>query len=76
MHCSYHLPPPDLAEDQPAVDLPTEDQPPPTVPIEEPQIPASSAPAPIITAPLPTTLASSIPPEPSAPSTSAHIDSP
>ena len=24
MPCSYHLPPPDQAEDQPAVDLPTE----------------------------------------------------
>ena len=73
---SYHLPPLDLAEDQPSIDLPTEDQPPLTVPIEEPQIPESSAPAPVITTPLPTALASSVPPKPSAPSTSAHIDSP
>ena len=36
---SYHLPPPDLAEDQPAADIPLEDQPPTTKHIEEPQAP-------------------------------------
>ena len=72
---SFHLPPSNLAEDQPVVDLPTEDQPPPAVPTKEPQIPASSTPAPAITAPLPTTSASSVPPEPSALSTSAPTDS-
>ena len=73
---SYHLPSPDLVEDQLAIDLPTKDQPPPTVPTEEPHIPASSAPAPAITAPLPTAPASSVPPKPSAPSTSAPKDYP
>ena len=32
---SYHFLPPDLAEDQPTVDLPIEDQPPLAVPTEE-----------------------------------------
>ena len=71
---SYHLPPPDLVEDQPAVDFPTEEQPPPAVHTEEPQILSSSVPAPATTAPLPIAHASSILPEPSAPSTTAHID--
>ena len=69
---SYHQPPPNPAEDQPIVDLPTEEQQSPTVHTEEPQIPASSVPA--TTAPLPTTPASSVPPEPSTPSTTAHAD--
>ena len=38
---SYHLPPPDPAEDQLAVDLPTEEQPTPTVHTEEPQLTTS-----------------------------------
>ena len=48
---SYHLSPLDQVEDQPTVDLPTEEQPAPTVHTEEPQIPASSVPAPAATAP-------------------------
>ena len=71
---SYHLLPPDLAEDQSAVDLSTEEQPAPTVHTEEPHIPASSVPAPATTAPLPTAPASSVSSEPSAPSTTGHID--
>ena len=58
---SYRLPPPELAEDQLAADLPIEEQPPPTVHTEEPQVPASSVPAPATTAPLPTAPASSAP---------------
>ena len=68
---SYHLPPSKLAEDQPIVDLPTEEQPPPTVHTEEPQVPASSIPAPATTALVPTALAPFVPQEPSAPSTLA-----
>ena len=71
---SYHLPPPDLAEDQPIVDLPIEEQPPPAMHTEEPQIPTSSNLAPATTTPLPTAPASSVPPEPSTPSTIAHTD--
>ena len=71
---SYHLPPPDLVEDQPEVDFPTEEQPPPVVHIEEPQIPASSVPAPATIAPLPTTPAFSVPLKPSTPNTTAHTD--
>ena len=67
---SYHLPPPDLAEDQPAIDIPTEDQPPQVVPTEEPQIPTLA-----ITAPFPIAPASYVPPEPSPPNTSATTDS-
>ena len=66
---SYHLLPPNPAEDQPTVDRPTEEQLAPTVHTEEPHIPASSVPAPAATAPLPTAPASSVPPKPSAPST-------
>ena len=33
---AHHLPPPHLAEDQPAADRPIEDQPPPTMHLEEP----------------------------------------
>ena len=40
---SYHLLPPDLAEDQPAVDIPPEDQPPAAKHIEKPQGPAPTA---------------------------------
>ena len=68
---SFHLPPSELAEDQLATDLPIEEQPPPAVHIEEPQVPASSVPALASTAPLPTALASSTPLELSAPSTIA-----
>ena len=66
---SFHLPPPELAEDQPATDLPAKKQPPPTVHTKEPQVPASSIPAPASTAPLPT--APSAPLEPSTPDTTA-----
>ena len=59
---SYHLPPSDPTEDQPAVDPPTEEHPSPTVHTEEPQLRASSVPASAITAPFPTTPASSVPP--------------
>ena len=71
---SYYLLPPDLAEDSPAVDLPKEEQPPPAVHIEKPQIPASSVIAPVTTTPLPIAHVSSIPQEPSAPSTTSHTD--
>ena len=40
-----HLPLTDSAEDEPADDHPVEDQLPPTVPTEEPQIPVSTAPS-------------------------------
>ena len=75
---SYHLPPPDLAEDQPAVDIPPEDQPPTVEHIEEPQAPAPPAPA--TTAPVPPAPVPSVPPMPSVPlvpSTTmptAHLD--
>ena len=72
---SFHLPPLDPAKDQLAVDLLTEEQPTPTVHIEEPQIPASSVPTLATTTPLPTAPASSVPPKPSAPSPTAHVDS-
>ena len=71
---SYHLSPPDQAEDQLKVDLPTEKQPAPAMHTKEPQIPTSSALAPVTTDPLPIPPASSIPLEPSTPSTTAHID--
>ena len=71
---SFHLPPPELAEDQPAADLSTKEQPPPTLHIKEPQVPASPVPAPASTAPLPAAPASSTPQEPSAPSTTALAD--
>ena len=38
---SYHLPPPDPAEDHPTADLPAEERPPPTVHTKEHQVPAS-----------------------------------
>ena len=66
---SYHLLPPDPAEDQLTADLPIEEQPAPIVHTKEPHIPASSVPTSAATAPLPTTPSSSVPPEPSAPST-------
>ena len=66
---SFHLPPTELTEDQPVADLPIEEQPPPAVHTEEPQVPASSVPTLASTAPLPMAPASSTPPEPSAPST-------
>ena len=72
---SYHLPPLDPAKDQPAVDLPIEEQPTPAVHTEEPQIPVSLVPALATTTPLPTAPASSVPPKPSTPSTTAHADS-
>ena len=61
---SYHLPPPDPDEEQPAADLPVEEQPPPAVHTEEHQFPTSS-----VSTPLPTDPASSASPKPSAPST-------
>ena len=60
----FHLPPPELAEDQLAANLPVEEQPPPAMHIEEPQVPASSVPNPASTAPLPTAPTSSAPLEP------------
>ena len=72
---SYRLPPPNPTEDQPTVDLPIKEQPTPTVHTEEPQILASSVPAPATTVPLPTTPASSVPLEPLTPSTTVHADS-
>ena len=71
---SYLLPPPKLAGDQLAADLPIEEQPPQAVHIKETQVPTSSVPSPATTAPLPTTPTSSTPPEPSAPNTSAPTD--
>ena len=70
---SYHLPPPDPAEDQPAVDIPPEDQPPTAEHIEEPQAPAplaptSAPPAPATTTPVPPD------PAPSTPLPPAHLD--
>ena len=50
---SFHLPPPELAEDLPATNLPAGEQPPPAMHTEEPQVPASSVPVPASTAPLP-----------------------
>ena len=66
---AHHLPPPDLAKDQPVEDHLTEDKPHPTVHIEEPQILVFIALA--VTTPLPTSPASSAPPVPLAPSDSA-----
>ena len=56
---SYHLPPPNLDEDQPATDFLAEEQPPSAVHTQELQVPTSLVPA-----LLPTVLASSTPPEP------------
>ena len=42
MALSYHLSPPDPAEDQPAADIPPEDQPPTAEHVEEPQAPPPS----------------------------------
>ena len=66
---SYHLQPPDPDEDQLTIDLPIEEQPPPTMHTQEHHVPASSVPA-----PLPTASASSTPSEPSAPSLIAPVD--
>ena len=71
---SYHLPPPDPAEDQLAADNPLEDQPPIVKHIEEPQAPAPPAlvfapPAPTTTAPVP-----SVPPVTSTTMPTAHSD--
>ena len=63
---SYHLSPPNPAEDQPTIDLPIEERPSPAMHAKEPQIPASSIPAPATTAPLPIAPASSVPPKPTA----------
>ena len=68
MPCSYHLPPPDSDEDQPAANLPAEEQPPPAMHIEEHPVPTS-----IVPAPLPISLASFAPPEPSDPSTTPKL---
>ena len=71
---SYHLPPPDPAEDQLAADIPLEDQPPTIKNIEEPQAPAppasaSAPPALATTAPVP-----SVPPVPSTTMPIAYSD--
>ena len=71
---SFHLPPPELAEDQPAANLPVEEQLTPTVHTEEHQVHASSVLAPTTTTPLPIAPASSTPLEPSAPRTTALTD--
>ena len=71
---AFHLPPPEPAEDQPTTDLPTKEQPAPTVHTEEHQVPASSIPALATTAPLPPAPASSVPPKPPNPNTTAHVD--
>ena len=71
---SYHLPPSDPVEEQPVVDLPIEEKPPPVVHTEEPQILASLVPTLAITAPLPLAHASFVPLEPLAPSTIVHTD--
>ena len=63
-----HLSFQDPADDQPTNDHHAEDQPPPVVPTEEPPILVSTAPA--VTAPLPTSLASLVPPVPPTPSDS------
>ena len=60
-----YLPPRDQTEDQPAANHLVDDQPPPTVPTEEPQIPASTAP--LVTIPLPASFASSSPQLPPVP---------
>ena len=65
----FHLPHPELAEDQPVVDFPTEKQPPPAVHTKEPPVPASSVPTSLPTAP-----ASSTPPVPPTPSITALAD--
>ena len=70
MLCSYHLPPPGPAEDQAAVDIPTEEQSPTAEHIGEPQASAPSIPAaPTTTAPVPPAPLPSVSPRPSAPST-------
>ena len=72
MSRSYHLLPLDLAEDQPAVDIPPEDQPPTIEHIEEPQAPASPAPA--TTASVPPAPMPSVPLVPSTTMPTAHSD--
>ena len=67
MPCSYYLSPSDPAEDQPAADIPLEDQPPNAEHIEEPQAPAPPASA--TTAPMP-----SMPLVPSTTMPTAHSD--
>ena len=75
---SYHLPPPDPAEDQPAVDISPEDQPPTAEHIEEPQAPAPPPPppppAPATTAPIPPAHVRTVPPVPSTTMPAAHSD--
>ena len=71
MPLAHNLPPPDLVKDQPIEDHPTEDQPPPIVHTEEPQIPIFAAPA--VTAPLPTSPTSCAPPVPLTPSDSVGL---
>ena len=69
---SYHLPPPDPAEDQLAADIPPENQPPMAEHIEEPQAPTPLAPAtatPVPSAPVPV-----VPPVPSTTMLAAHSD--
>ena len=63
---SYHLLPPNPAEDQPAVDIPPEDQPPTAEHIEEPQAPAPPTPAYATPAPATTTSIPFVPPMPTA----------
>ena len=69
---SYHLPPPDPAEDQPTADIPPEDQPPTTEHIAEPQAPASPAPA--IATPVPPALVPAVPHVPSTTMPATYSD--
>ena len=66
---TVNQPHPELAEDQPAVDFPTKEQPPLAVHTKEPPVPASSVPT-----SLPTALGSSTPPVPPTPSITALVD--
>ena len=60
-----HLPLADPTKDEPANDHSVENQQPPIVPVEEPQIPVSTTPS--VTVPLHASLASSTPPVPPVP---------
>ena len=71
---TFHLPPPEPAEDQPVANLPTEEQLPLVEHTEELQANASSIPTPATTTPFPTTSASSPPLEPPASSITTPAD--
>ena len=71
---AFHLPPPGLAEDQPAADIPLKDLPPVAKHTEEPLALALSVPTSIPPVPPTTALVPSIPSKPSAPMPTAHSD--